>query len=78
MAIFCLDIGGTKTRARLDDQETVAGPAGALSLGADKAHAAIQNVWAAAKGRSPSDTDLFAGIAGISLEDARAELVSRL
>ena len=79
MAIFCLDVGGTKTRARLDGGKTVAGPAGALSLGAKVTEDAIRRAWSEASDNGdPKTSKIVAGLAGISLEDARNDLLERL
>lgn len=77
MFVFCLDIGGTETRGALFDCDghelaRATGPAGALSLGAERSEAAIRTVWAKAiadvsQAPTPGETQLCAGIAGMGL-----------
>jgi glucosamine kinase len=89
MHLFCLDIGGSKTRGGLFDADggilaRAEGPGGALSLGAEAAEAAIRGVWhdlvrgADRQSVAVSDTTLVAGMAGLGLPGRGDELRARL
>ena len=86
MPVFCLDIGGTNTRGALfSDQRHLLtraqGPGGALSLGVDKAEAAIRGVWqeiSAEVAVDPKHTRVGIGIAGNGLTERVQALKARL
>ncbi len=86
---FCLDIGGSGTRGALFDHKgnelaRAQGPAGALSLGAKRAEAAINDVWQQICAQIELDagaqktTRLWAGVAGRGLPGRTKELSARL
>ncbi len=87
--LFCLDVGGSRTRGALFDSEgeelaraTAAG--GALSLGVERSRCAIIEVWnklcevAPEAGPSVANTELWAGIAGVSLTGKKEQLALEL
>lgn len=85
MYIFCLDVGGTRTRGALFDATGVelaraTADGGALSLGVTRSHAAIETVWLSvfeAADRtdiSRKNTRLLAGVAGYNLPGRCAAL----
>jgi len=86
---FCLDIGGSGTRGALFDGEgnelaRAQGAGGALSLGARRAEAAINDVWGQIctqlelGAKTKKTTRLWAGIAGRGLPGRAKELSARL
>lgn len=84
MHSFCLDMGGTGTRAALfapDGTEiarTATGP-GAISLGIDTTEAALRACWdTLGPGHDPARVSLAIGLAGIGLRDRVAALHARL
>jgi glucosamine kinase len=84
MHSFCLDMGGTGTRAALfapDGTEiarTATGP-GAISLGTDTTEAAVRACWdVLGPGHDPVHVSLAIGLAGIGLRDRVAALDARL
>lgn len=82
MAVFCVDLGGTKSRAALYDAQgqmlaqASTGP-GAASLGTARAIGAVEALWAQLtrdKAVPRSGTVAVLGVAGIGLPGAVAEL----
>lgn len=89
MYIFCLDVGGTGTRGALftengEELARASARGGALSLGVEQSHNAIETVWnaicqqASDSKISRENTTLLAGIAGYGLPGRNADLVQRL
>lgn len=89
MQVFCLDIGGTGTRASLfsPSGEVLArseGLGGALSLGVERTEDAIRHAWQAVSALAGSSaepapqTRLAAGIAGKGLPGRTEALAARL
>ncbi|HHG89334.1 MAG TPA: hypothetical protein ENJ90_02480, partial [Devosia sp.] len=87
--LFCLDVGGSKTRGALFDSEgkelaRASAAGGALSLGVECSRNALVEVWnklcevAPEAGPSVANTELWAGIAGLSLPGAVEQLALEL
>lgn len=89
MYIFCLDVGGTRTRGALftnsgTELARAVAEGGALSLGVTRSYKAIEDVWAQVCGIANlpdirrENTSLLAGIAGYGLPGLSDALSEKL